>query len=95
MVDLIPILRTEINTNQPTKAKVMGFNELEEARAKRAEKEAAQAAKSKAKRGRKRKGADVGQPAAKVQKQSEEQVAGRVGSAWRAPEAPMIHNRVF
>ncbi|KAF2264638.1 hypothetical protein CC78DRAFT_616558 [Lojkania enalia] len=40
------------------RAKVMGFNELEEARAKRAEKEATKEAKVKAKRGRKRKASE-------------------------------------
>lgn len=38
----------------------MGLDELEEARAKRAEKEAAKAAKSLVKRGRKRKGTSEG-----------------------------------
>jgi hypothetical protein len=43
------------------KAKVMGFNELEEARAKCAEKDAAKADKGKVKRGRKRKGTAKGE----------------------------------
>jgi hypothetical protein len=75
---------------------VMGWDELEAARAKRAEQAAATAAKSTGKRGRKRKGTARGEPQAKVARQSdvqgEGQVEGQVASAWRAPEAPMIHN---
>lgn len=57
------------------KAKVMGYNELEEARAKRAEQDAMKAAKGTAKRGRKRKSADAGggeEPQAKVTRSGEE-----------------------
>jgi hypothetical protein len=76
---------------------VMGWNELEVARAKRAEQAAAAAAKSTRKRGRKRKGTAGGELQAKVARQNdvqdEVQVEGQVASAWRAPEAPMLHNR--
>src|SRR5437763_2488079 len=52
------------------KAKVMSYEDLEEARAKRAEKEAAKKAKGKGRRGRKRKSAttepDASEPKAKV-----------------------------
>lgn len=64
------------------KAKVMSYEDLEEARAKRAEKEAAKEAKGKGKRGRKRKNpaseadaseseADASQPSAKMLRMSE------------------------
>jgi hypothetical protein len=76
---------------------VMGYDELEAARAKRAEQAAATAARSTGKRRRKRKGTAGGEPQAKVARQSdvqgEVQVEGQVASAWRAPEAPMLHNR--
>lgn len=77
----------------------MGYDELEAARAKRAEQAAATAARSTARRGRKRKGNVTagGEPQAKAARQSdvqgEVQVGGQVASAWRAPEAPMLHNR--
>lgn len=77
------------------RAKVMGFDELEEARAKRAEKEAAKATKGKAKRGQKRKGTGNGEePQSKVAKLGKVHVESQVAPAWRAPEAPMIHNRI-
>lgn len=76
------------------KAKVMGFNELEEARAKRAEKEAIKAAKGTVKRGRKRKGTtDSGGALVKAARPSEAQ-AEAAAPAWRAPEALMINNRL-
>ncbi|KAK3174414.1 hypothetical protein OEA41_001660 [Lepraria neglecta] len=56
------------------KAKVMSYEDLEEARAKRADKEAAKEAKGKGKRGRKRKSAaleaDTPEPNAKVNERS-------------------------
>ncbi|KAF7571173.1 hypothetical protein PtrSN002B_010254 [Pyrenophora tritici-repentis] len=76
---------------------VIGWNELEVARAKRAEQAAATAARSTRKRRRKRKGTAGGEPQAKVarqsDRQSEVQVESQVASSWRAPEAPMLHNR--
>lgn len=57
------------------KAKVMSYEDLEEARAKRADKEAVKEAKGKGKRGRKRKSAaleaDTPEPNAKVVRMSE------------------------
>jgi len=57
------------------KAKVMSYKDLEEARAKRADKEATKEAKGKGKRGRKRKSAaleaDAPEPNAKVVRMSE------------------------
>jgi hypothetical protein len=111
--------------------KVIGFEELEEARRKRAEQKALQEAKGKAKRGRKKKASledgeaeeeghgagasggvkrgwkrkaalDIERPQAKMARQSEaldENIAGGVTerseivAEWRAPEAPMLHNR--
>jgi hypothetical protein len=77
------------------KAKVMGFDELEEARAKRAEQLATKAAKGTSKRGRKRKATTEGeQRQAKSAKQMDVQVGGQVevqvSPAWRAPVARMI-----
>jgi hypothetical protein len=80
---------------------IMGWDELEAARAKRAEQAAATATKVTGKRGGKRKGKAGGEPEAKVARRSavhsevevEGQVAGQVASTWRAPEAPMLHNR--
>ena len=76
---------------------VMGWNELEGARAKRAEQAAAAAARSTGKRGRKRKGTASGErPVKKARRsdvQDEIQVESQAASAWRAPEAPMLHNR--
>lgn len=80
---------------------VMGWDQLEAARATRAEHAAAAAAKSTGKRGGKRKGAVGGEPRAKVARMSdgpgevqvEDQVEGQVASSWRAPEAPMLHNK--
>jgi hypothetical protein len=76
---------------------VMGWNELEAKRAKRAEEAAAAAAKSTGKRGGKRKDTAAGERHAKKTRrrdvQDEIQVEGQGASAWRAPEAPMLHNR--
>tara|TARA_R110002003_G_scaffold1634_2_gene23309 strand:+ start:433 stop:810 length:378 start_codon:yes stop_codon:yes gene_type:complete len=85
------------------KAKVMGFEELEEARAKRAEQLATKAAKGTSKRGRKRKATLEGEERqakstrqidVQVEGQDEVQVEGQVdvqvSPAWRAPVAPMI-----
>jgi hypothetical protein len=80
---------------------VMGWDQLEAARATRAEQAAAAAAKSTGKRRGKRKGAVGGEPRAKVARRSdvpgevqvEDQVEGQVASSWRAPEAPMLHNK--
>ena len=82
---------------------VMGWNELEVARSKRAEQAAAAAAKSTGKRGGMRKGTAAGERQAKKARRSdvqdEVQVEGQGASAWRAPEAPMLHtvasNRSF
>lgn len=90
-------VRRSIRADILGEAKVMGFNELEEARAKPAEKDAAKADKGKVKRGRKRKGAAKGEePHAKVARHSEGYVENQVASSssWRAPEAPMTHNRI-
>jgi hypothetical protein len=54
---------------------------------------AAAAAKSTGKRGRKRKGTAGQEPRAKVARQGEVYIEGQVASAWRAPEASMLHNR--
>lgn len=76
---------------------VMGYDELEVARAKRVEQAAAAAARSTGKRGRKRKGTAGGEPQSKIARQidaqDEVQAGGQVASVWRAPEAPMLHNR--
>jgi hypothetical protein len=76
---------------------VLGYEELEGRRAERAEQAAAAAAKSTGKRGGKRKGTAKGKPQAKKARQSdvqdEAEVGGQVALAWRAPEAPMLHNR--
>jgi hypothetical protein len=75
---------------------VMGWNELEAKRAERNE-QAATAAKVTEKRRGKRKGKAGGEPQAKVARwsdvRSEVEVEGQGASAWRAPEAPMLHNR--
>jgi hypothetical protein len=77
------------------KAKVMSYEDLEVARAKRAEKEAAKEAKGKGKRGRKRKmatpEADAPEPNAKVVRMSRTPVAEDeiVLKLWRAPVARM------
>lgn len=75
----------------------MGFNELEEARKKRAERkeaEAAKAARGQIKRGRKRKSiGDTEQSRAKMTGQSSTQFEDQVALAWRAPEARMMHNQ--
>jgi hypothetical protein len=75
---------------------VMGWNELEGARAKRAEEAAAAAARSAGKRGGKRKGTAAGERQAKKARHSdvlsEVEAEGQGASAWRAPEAPMLHN---
>jgi hypothetical protein len=47
----------------------------------------------KAKRGRKRKGIGVEGPATKIHRQTEGRTECQVISVWRAPEAPMIHNK--
>ena len=72
---------------------VVGYNELEVARAKRAEQAAATVA-----RGRKRKGTAGEEPQNKAAKQidaQDEVLGGQVASAWRAPEAPMLHNVII
>jgi len=74
----------------------MGYDELEVAREKRAEQAAAAAAKSTGRRRRKRKGTARGEPQNKVAKRihaQDEVLGGQVASAWRAPEAPMLHSR--
>jgi hypothetical protein len=80
------------------KAKVIGFKELEEARAKRAEQLATKAAKGTSKRGRKRKATIEGEERpAKSARQMDVQVEGQIdvqiSPAWRAPVAPMIPAR--
>ncbi|KAH3955986.1 hypothetical protein HBH51_259000 [Parastagonospora nodorum] len=75
---------------------VLSWNELEVRRAGRAEQAAAAAAKSTGKRGGKRKGKAGGERQAKVARPGdvdEAEVEGQVPSAWRAPEAPILHNR--
>jgi hypothetical protein len=74
------------------KANVMSYEDLEEARAKRAAKEEAKAIKGKGKRGRKRKGAapetDASEP--KVARMSEMQVVNEIDSELlRVPVAQM------
>ncbi|KAF2177378.1 hypothetical protein K469DRAFT_603436, partial [Zopfia rhizophila CBS 207.26] len=76
------------------KAKVMSYEDLEEARAKRAAKEKAAAGKGKGKRGRKRKSpapeADSPEPKAKVARMSEVPEPAKAPVApWRAPVARM------
>jgi hypothetical protein len=66
---------------------VMGWNELEGARAKRAEEAAAAAARSAGKRGGKRQA----KKARRSDVRSEVEAEGQGASAWRAPEAPMLH----
>ncbi|KAF2457213.1 hypothetical protein BDY21DRAFT_386031 [Lineolata rhizophorae] len=81
------------------KARVMTYDDLEVARVKRAEKEAAKEAKGKRKRGRKRKSAapetdapepDVPEPTARVVRMSRTQVAedAIAPGTWGAPVAP-------
>jgi hypothetical protein len=75
---------------------VMGYDELEVARAKRAEQDAAAAARSTGRRRRERKGTARGEPQNKAAKQMDahdEVLGDQVASAWRAPEAPLLHNR--
>ena len=79
------------------KAKVMSYEDLEEARAKRSEKDKAAASKGKGKRGRKRKSAspeaevEAGPsiPKVKVARISEVELAEATGLPWRAPVAKM------
>jgi hypothetical protein len=76
------------------KAKVMSYEDLEEARAKRADKEAAKEAKDKGKRGRKRKSAALEADNAKVVRMSEAPAPPVaedeiVPEPWRAPVARM------
>ena len=77
------------------KAKVMSYEGLEEARAKRADKEAAKEAKGKGNRGQKRKSAaleaDAPEPNAKAVQMSGTPVAEDeiVPEPWRAPVARM------
>jgi hypothetical protein len=85
------------------KAKVMGYEELIEAREKRAEKDAAQKAKGKSKRGRKRTKAavedDIAEPKTRKTRMNEEPepepaTTSTVGietapAPWRAPIARM------
>ena len=87
------------------KAKVMSYEDLEEARAKRATKEKARAAKGKGKRGRKRKSPALDTKAeAEAEANSQEEEAGSsvpenkmarmgevepTGALWRAPVAKM------
>jgi len=66
------------------KAKVMSFEDLEEARVKRATKDKATADKSKGKRGRKRKNA-----APEVGVELETEVVGEAAEPWKAPVALM------
>jgi hypothetical protein len=97
-------INNEDKVRRPTKslvlgkAKVMSYKDLEEARAKRADKEAAKEAKGKGKRGRKRKStaleADALEPNAKVVRMSEAPAPPVaedeiVPEPWRAPVARM------
>jgi len=80
-IEILNAINNEAKVRRSTKslvlgkAKVMSYEDLEEARAKRADKEAAKEAKGKGKRGRKRKSAaleaDVPEPNAKVVRMSE------------------------